>query len=74
MHGEQKYGTYGVFDLPEGVTVRHHDPRWIAALTTQFETVGLDDIEVVTMNGNPAKAFQWFGLKRSKLDFAVERR
>ncbi len=62
---EQKYGTYGVFDLPEGVTVRHHDPRWIETLTQEFETVALDEIEVVTMNGNPAKAFQWFGLKRS---------
>jgi SAM-dependent methyltransferase len=59
-----KYGTYGIFDLPEGVTVRHHDRRWLATLTAEFENVGLDDIEVVTMNGNPAKAFQWFGLKR----------
>ena len=60
---EPKYGTYGVFDLPEGVTVRHHEPKWIETLTRDFETVALDDIEVVTMNGNPAKAFQWFGLK-----------
>jgi SAM-dependent methyltransferase len=60
---EPKYGTYGVFDLPEGVTVRHHDPRWIETLTRDFETVALDEIEVLTMNGNPAKAFQWFGLK-----------
>ena len=60
---EAKYGTYGVFDLPEGVTVRHHDPKWIESLTRDFETVALDQIEVVTMNGNPAKAFQWFGLK-----------
>lgn len=60
---EQKYGVYGVFDLPEGVTVRHHDPKWIETLTSNFEMVALDDLEVVTMNGNPAKAFQWFGLK-----------
>ena len=60
---EAKYGTYGVFDLPEGVTVRHHDPKWIETLTRGFETVALDELEVVTMNGNPAKAFQWFGLK-----------
>lgn len=60
---EAKYGTYGVFDLPEGVTVRHHDPKWIQTLTSDFETVGLDNIEVVTMNGNPAQAFQWFGVK-----------
>jgi ubiquinone/menaquinone biosynthesis C-methylase UbiE len=60
---EAKYGVYGVFDLPEGVTVRHHDPKWIETLTRDFETVALDQIEVVTMNGNPANAFQWFGLK-----------
>lgn len=58
-----KYGTYGVFDLPEGVTVRHHDARWIDDLTRGFETVALDQISVFTMNGNPAKAFQWYGLK-----------
>jgi SAM-dependent methyltransferase len=60
---EPKYGMYGVFDLPEGVTVRHHDPKWIETLTRDFEMVALDDLEVQTMNGNPAKAFQWFGLK-----------
>jgi ubiquinone/menaquinone biosynthesis C-methylase UbiE len=60
---ESKYGMYGVFDLPEGVTVRHHDPKWIETLTSEFYKVALDDVDVVTMNGNPAKAFQWFGLK-----------
>lgn len=58
---EKKYGTYGVFDLPEGVTVRHHDPKWIETLTSDFEMLALDHIDVVTMNGNPANAFQWFG-------------
>ncbi|MCA1577347.1 MAG: class I SAM-dependent methyltransferase [Acidobacteria bacterium] len=62
---ETKYGKYGVFDLPEGVTVRHHDPEWIATLTSDFEQVALDTIEVLTMNRNPAKAFQWFGLKKA---------
>lgn len=62
---EAKYGKYGVFDLPEGVTVRHHDPEWIATLTSDFEQVALDAIEVVTMNRNPARAFQWFGLKKA---------
>jgi SAM-dependent methyltransferase len=59
---EQKYGIYGVFDLPEGVTVRHHDQEWIETLTSDFTTVALDEIEVVTMNGNPARAFQWCGI------------
>lgn len=61
---EPKYDIYGVFDLPEGVTVRHHDPRWIEELTRDFESVGLEPVEVVTMNGNVAKAFQWFGVKQ----------
>jgi hypothetical protein len=61
---EQKYGVYGIFDLPEGVTVRHHDPKWIETLTSDFDVVALDHVEVLTMNGNPAKAFQWFGLSR----------
>ena len=65
IRDEQKYGSYGTFDLPEGVTVRHHDRRWIASLTRDFDAVGLDEIDVQTMNGNPAQAFQWFGLKRS---------
>lgn len=63
LRDQSKYGIYGVFDLPEGVTVRHHDPRWIEELTQDFATVALDHINVQTMNGNPAKAFQWFGLK-----------
>jgi SAM-dependent methyltransferase len=60
---EPKYRTYGVFDLPEGATVRHHDPRWIQELTRDFDTLALDQLEVVTMNGHAAKGFQWFGMK-----------
>jgi len=62
---EAKYGRYGVFDLPEGVTVRHHHPKWIEELTANFQTVALEDVDVRTMNGNPAKAFQWFGRKQT---------
>jgi SAM-dependent methyltransferase len=65
VRDEPKYGTYGVFDLPEGVTVRHHDPVWIETLTRDFDTLALDHIDIQTMNGHPAKGFQWFGLKRS---------
>src|SRR6185295_13220085 len=54
---EPKYGTYGVFDLPEGVTVRHHDPLWIEMLTRHFETLALDQVQIKTMNGNLAAGF-----------------
>jgi len=63
VRDEPKYGTYGVFDLPEGVTLRHHNRTWIEELTQDFETVTVDDIEVPTMNGHLAHGFQWFGLK-----------
>jgi SAM-dependent methyltransferase len=61
---EPQYGTYGVFELPEGVTLRHHDPDWIDELTHAFDPVALDNIQVPTMNGHSARGFQWFGLKR----------
>jgi SAM-dependent methyltransferase len=63
--GVGKYGIYGVFDLPEGVTVRHHDRRWIETLTSQFEVLSLDETQVTTMNGHSAHGFQWFGRKPS---------
>jgi SAM-dependent methyltransferase len=64
LTGQLKYGTYGVFDLPEGVTVRHHDRRWIEELMQDFAELALDAINVYTMNGNAAQGFQWFGSKR----------
>jgi hypothetical protein len=64
VRDEPKYGIYGVFDLPEGVTVRHHDPLWIEELTRDFARIGLDSVDVMTMNGNFAKAFQYFGVKQ----------
>jgi SAM-dependent methyltransferase len=63
IEAEKKYGVYGVFDLREGVTVRHHDRGWIETLTNGFALLDLKEISVQTMNGNPASAFQWFGRK-----------
>jgi SAM-dependent methyltransferase len=60
---QPKYGTYGVFEVADGVTVRHHDARWIETLTSGYEKLALDNLRLRTMNGNPANAFQWFGLK-----------
>jgi SAM-dependent methyltransferase len=63
--GKRKYGVYGVFDLQEGVTVRHHDRDWIEEVTNGYELLAMEDIQVLTMNGHPAVAFQWFGRKRN---------
>jgi SAM-dependent methyltransferase len=61
VEGKSKYGVYGVFDLSEGVTVRHHERAWIETLTRDFELLALDEISVQTMNNHPVAAFQWFG-------------
>jgi SAM-dependent methyltransferase len=60
---EKKYGIYGVFDLREGATVRHHERAWIDTLTRDYERLILEELPVQTMNGHPATAFQWFGRK-----------
>jgi len=60
---EKKYGIYGIFDLSEGATVRHHEADWIKTLTADYETLSLEEISVQTMNKHSATAFQWFGRK-----------
>ena len=59
------YARYGVFELPEGVVLRHHEREWIDELTSSFHRLALDDRRVRTMNGHDADAFQWFGCKRT---------
>lgn len=49
---------YGVFSLTEGVTFRHHTKEWIAELTKEFKPLRENLIEVKTMNGHSAEAFQ----------------
>jgi SAM-dependent methyltransferase len=63
--GKGRLGTYGVFELPEGVVLRHHDRDWIHELTAGFFEVARDDFTVETMNGNIAAGFQWFGRRRA---------
>jgi SAM-dependent methyltransferase len=60
------YGTYGVFELPEGVVVRHHAREWIEALTASFEQLEYEPFSVITMNGNSSSAFQYLGRRRAR--------
>jgi SAM-dependent methyltransferase len=62
-----KYGIYGVFDLSDGATVRHHDHQWIESLLKDYQPVALEEINIQTMNGNPATAFQWFGRRLERI-------
>jgi ubiquinone/menaquinone biosynthesis C-methylase UbiE len=57
------YGAFGVFELPEGVVVRHHRQEWIEELTGSFERLEYEPFSVMTMNGNASAAFQYLGRK-----------
>ena len=58
-----KFGCYGVFELPEGVVVRHHSEDWITEITRPFEQLKYQPFTVQTMNGNASAAFQYLGRK-----------
>lgn len=49
---------YGVFTLKEGAIFRHHTHAWIKNLLQSFELISEKIIEVKTMNGHVAEAFQ----------------
>jgi SAM-dependent methyltransferase len=55
----ERYKCYGVFELPEGVVVRHHRKEWIEELTGAFAPLDYEPFTVTTMNGNPSSAFQY---------------
>jgi ubiquinone/menaquinone biosynthesis C-methylase UbiE len=60
---EKTYGVYGVFEIAGGAVVRHHHPAAIRTLFSDFEKIGQEELDVPTMNGNPARIFQYFGRK-----------
>jgi SAM-dependent methyltransferase len=57
----ETYGTYGIFELPDGVVVRHHQKEWIEELTAPFGQLEFETFEVTTMNRNQSAAFQYLG-------------
>lgn len=59
----EPYKCYGVFELPEGVAVRHHQREWIEELTSSFLQLEYEPFMVTTMNGNTSAAFQYLGRK-----------
>lgn len=59
----EAYGCYGVFELPEGVVVRHHQQEWIEEIVSPFEQLEFEPFTVTTMNGNESAAFQYLGRK-----------
>jgi len=61
---EDTYGTYGVFELPEGVVVRHHTKDHILEVTGDFQTVEFQSMIFITMNGNRSNGFYFIGRKK----------
>lgn len=58
---DERFNCYGVFELPEGVVVRHHRKEWIEQLTGSFQQLEYEPFTVTTMNGNQSSAFQYLG-------------
>jgi ubiquinone/menaquinone biosynthesis C-methylase UbiE len=59
-----QFGTYGIFQLPEGVVVRHHSEAWIRSLTEMFDCIEYEPFTAATMNGHSSAAFQYLGRLR----------
>ena len=61
--GHDKYGVYGVFELPEGAVCRHHSEPWISELLAGFTTIAYEHLTFTTMNGNKSNGFYFMGTK-----------
>lgn len=60
---ESLYNTYGVFCLPEGVTLRHHSEDHIRTLLHDFSALTYEHLTFTTMNGHTSNGFYYFGKK-----------
>lgn len=58
---EAKYGTYGVFELPEGALLRHHSEAYIHELLSAFNQINFKHLTFTTMNGHTSNGFYYFG-------------
>lgn len=61
---ENKYRTYGVFELPEGAVFRHHAKEHIKTLTKDFEELLFEETVYDTMNGHKSNGFYYIGMKK----------
>ncbi|WP_035796493.1 class I SAM-dependent methyltransferase [Clostridium akagii] len=58
---ENKYKKYGVFELPEGAVLRHHDIKWIKEIISDYNDIKLETVTYTTMNGNKSNGFYYLG-------------
>ncbi len=55
---EPRHGLYGVFELEEGVTLRHHTREHLERLAAPFKTIRVQEFQVETMNGHQSRAIR----------------
>jgi SAM-dependent methyltransferase len=60
----EELGTYGLFRLPGGGVLRHHRRAWLDDLMSGFALEHSAEIDVLTMNGNPARIVQLWGRRK----------
>jgi ubiquinone/menaquinone biosynthesis C-methylase UbiE len=60
---KDKYGKYGIFELPEGAVVRHHTKNHISKMTKGFQGIVFEPVIYTTMNGNKSNGFYYLGKK-----------
>lgn len=56
---KDKYGKYGIFELPEGAVFRHHTREHILKITKNFEELVLQNTIYNTMNGHKSNGFYY---------------
>lgn len=55
--GQDKHGIYGIFDLPDGGVMRHHDRNHMEALFFDFDILVFEETVFDTMNGHQSDGF-----------------
>jgi len=55
--GQEKHGIYGIFDVDDGGTLRHHDRNHMEALFSGFEIITFEETIYDTMHGHHSEGF-----------------
>jgi SAM-dependent methyltransferase len=50
----------GRFRLADGAVLRHHSREWFEELLADFRIDRMVELDATTMNGNPARIWQWW--------------
>ena len=64
---EKKYRVYGVFEIEQGLAMRHHTLEWINELTSSFARLMFEEKVYTTMNGHISKGFYFISRKGADL-------